>query len=64
MVETIIQDGYPSTHPIYKNINNPYEVEEYFDSVETTKTASILRMLENEFTYSQMRIALNVKSFD
>lgn len=60
LVDTILQDGYPSSHPIQKPITNPYEIEEYFDSIETTKTASILRMIENEFSVYQMFLAINV----
>jgi aminopeptidase N len=46
--------GYPSSHPIFKNVSSPYEIEEYFDSIESSKAASIFRMLENEVNEAQM----------
>ena len=60
VIETIISDGYPSSHPIQKPINNPYEIEEYFDNIETSKTAAVLRMLEDEFNWAKMEGALVV----
>ena len=48
MITTLIDDGYPSSHPINKTLDDPYEIEQYFDSVERTKAAAILRMIENE----------------
>ena len=63
MIETLLQDGFPSTHPISKPIDNPYEIEEYYDLVETAKTASILRMVEGEFPVSQIFNAMTVCFF-
>ena len=48
MITTLIDDGYPSSHPINKTLDDPYEIEQYFDSVERTKAAAVLRMIENE----------------
>ena len=45
---TLIDDGYPSSHPINKSLDDPYEIEQYFDTVERTKAAAILRMIEYE----------------
>jgi aminopeptidase N len=38
--------AYPSSHPVEKNVSSPYEIEEYFDEVESTKAAAIIRMAE------------------
>lgn len=48
MITTLIDDGYPSSHPINKTLDDPYEIEQYFDSVERTKAAAVLRMIEYE----------------
>ncbi len=48
MITTLIDDGYPSSHPVNKTLDDPYEIEQYFDYVERTKAAAILRMIENE----------------
>ena len=52
--------AYPSTHPIYKPIKNPYEIEEYYDEVEKTAAAAILRMVEEEKNIAEMFNALTV----
>ncbi len=52
--------AYPSTHPIYKPINNPYEIDEYFDEVEKSAAAAIFRMVEEEKNIAQMYEALTV----
>lgn len=54
----MVDDGYPSSHPIYKPISNPYEIEEYFDDIESSKGAAILRMVEEELNYAKMVDAL------
>jgi aminopeptidase N len=43
-----MEDGYPSSHPIYKELDDPYEIEQYFDNIERSKAAAILRMIEIE----------------
>jgi len=48
LITTLIDDGYPSSHPVNKTLDDPYEIEQYFDYVERTKAAAILRMIENE----------------
>ncbi len=48
MITTLIDDGYPSSHPVNKTLDDPYEIEQYFDYVERTKAAAILRMIEYE----------------
>jgi aminopeptidase N len=48
LITTLIDDGYPSSHPINKTLDDPYEIEQYFDSVERTKAAAVLRMIEYE----------------
>lgn len=63
VIETIISDGYPSSHPIQKPVNNPYEIEEYFDNIETSKTAAVLRMLEDEFNWFTMENAIVVLNY-
>jgi aminopeptidase N len=48
LITTLIDDGYPSSHPVNKTLDDPYEIEQYFDYVERTKAAAILRMIEYE----------------
>jgi hypothetical protein len=52
--------GYPSSHPVIKPINNVYDIEEAFDSVETAKVAAILRMIEYEIGEQIMWNAIGV----
>ncbi len=52
--------GYPSSHPVIKPINNVYDIEEAFDSVETAKVAAILRMVEYEIGEQIMWNAIGV----
>ena len=59
----VVKKGYPSTHPIYKPIKNPYEIEGYYDEVEKTAAAAILRMVEEEKNIAEMYDALTVKTF-
>jgi hypothetical protein len=33
---------------VYKPVNSSFEIDAYFDSIETTKAAAILRMMEGE----------------
>jgi len=58
LIYALYDDGYPSSHPIYKPISNPYEIEEYFDDIESSKGAAILRMVEEELNYADMVKAL------
>lgn len=44
----MVDDAYPSSHPVIKDIDSPYEIEEYFDSVERAKAAAVFRMMEEE----------------
>lgn len=55
-----IISGYPSSHPVVKPIYQFYDIEQLFDSVETTKVASILRMIEYEIGESFMWNAIGV----
>jgi aminopeptidase N len=49
LIQVLVNDGYPSSHPVIKeNLNSPYEIEQLFDDVETSKVAAILRMVEYE----------------
>ncbi|CAF0970213.1 unnamed protein product [Brachionus calyciflorus] len=48
LIRVLVDDAFPSSHPVIKNINTPFEIEEYFDSVERSKTAAIFRMMEEE----------------
>jgi aminopeptidase N len=57
----LVDDAYPSSHPIYKNINNPYEIEEYFDEVESSKAAAIFKMVEEEKNIAEMYDAITVR---
>lgn len=54
-------DGFPSSHPISKPIENPYEIEEYFDFIESSKTAALLRMVEKEMTVLDLYNAFTVR---
>jgi aminopeptidase N len=56
----LIIKGYPSSHPVIKPINNVYDIEEAFDSVETAKVASILRMVEYEIGDENMWNSIGV----
>jgi hypothetical protein len=35
-------------------VNSPFEIEEYFDKIESTKAMSILKMIENEISKEKM----------
>lgn len=59
----LVTDGYPSSHPVYKPVKSPYEIEEYFDDIEKSKTAAILRMVEEETSWFQIRQAFTVRIF-
>lgn len=59
-IETILLDGFPSSHPVQKPIYNPYEVEEYYDLVERSKTAAIIRMLQSDFNAFEIKRAMAV----
>lgn len=61
MIYALVDDGYPSSHPVFKNLSSPYEIEEYFDDVESTKAAAIFRMAEEEKSWSEMESALTVR---
>lgn len=58
LIDVLIEDGYPSSHPVVKQVNSPYEIEEYFDRVERSKVAAVLRMIEDETSKSRMLTAL------
>jgi hypothetical protein len=60
LIYALVDDAYPSTHPIYKPINNPYEIDEYFDEVEKTAAAAIFRMVEEEKNIAEMYDAITV----
>jgi hypothetical protein len=62
LIPTIILDGYPSSHPIIKPINNAYEIEEFYDEIESSKAAAILRWVENEKTVPAFYQAFTVKA--
>ena len=62
MITTLIDDGYPSSHPINKTLDDPYEIEQYFDSVERTKAAAILRMIEYEVGDAEFIDAIIVRN--
>ncbi len=48
LVRVLIDDGYPSSHPISKEVTTPYELEAFFDDIETAKAAAIIKMVEYE----------------
>jgi glutamyl aminopeptidase len=48
------------SHPVIKPISNPYEIEEYFDRIETSKVAAVLRMIEEEIGQEKLLEALIV----
>lgn len=62
LITTLLFDGYPSSHPISKPINTAYEIEEYFDVIESSKTAAILRMYEKEIPIATLYDAFTVNS--
>jgi aminopeptidase N len=61
-VPTLILDGYPSSHPIIKPIINAYDIEEFFDEIESSKSAAILRWVETEFNLLKMYQAITVNT--
>ena len=61
MITTLIDDGYPSSHPVNKTLDDPYEIEQYFDYVERTKAAAILRMIEYEVGDAEFLNAIIVR---
>ena len=54
----LVDDAYPSSHPVIKDIESPYEIEEYFDSVERSKAAAIFRMMEEETSENKFLTAI------
>jgi len=52
--------AYPSTHPIIKDVNSPFEIDQLFDSVESSKATAILRMMEYEVGENEFKLALIV----
>jgi len=40
-------DSMSSSHPIYKQVNSAAEIDELFDSIETTKAEAIFRMADS-----------------
>jgi glutamyl aminopeptidase len=58
LIPTLILDGYPSSHPIIKPINNAYEIEEFYDEIESSKAAAILRWVETEKTVANFYAAI------
>jgi aminopeptidase N len=51
------------SHPVIKPISNPYEIEEYFDRIETSKVAAVLRMIEEEVGEDKLLEALRVNTY-
>ena len=39
-------DSYMNTHSVHAVINNPSEIDDYFDSISYHKGASVLKMLK------------------
>ena len=58
--QIFIATAYPSSHPVIKDIRNPYEINEYFDSIETSKATAVLRMIEGELTKEKFLSSLIV----
>ena len=42
----MFDDGMSTSHPILKSVNTPAEIDQLFDSIETTKATAILRMAD------------------
>lgn len=63
LVNVLIDDGYPSSHPVSKPLDDPYEIEQYFDNIERSKGAAILRMAVNEIGEKKFLEALKVRKF-
>ena len=64
MIYVLFEDAYPSSHPVIKpSIDGPYAIEAYFDIVERSKAAAVLRMVEYELPGGAMRAALVVSLF-
>lgn len=39
-------DALSSAHPVQKSVNSPTEIDELFDSIETTKATALLKMAD------------------
>lgn len=53
--------AYPSSHPVVKDVNSPEDIDQLFDSVETSKGAAILRMMEYEIGPYDVYLGLKVR---
>lgn len=42
----MFDDAMSTSHPIVKSVNSATQIDELFDSIETTKATAILRMAE------------------
>jgi aminopeptidase N len=42
----MMDDAMSSSHPVIKSVNNAEQINELFDSIETTKATGILRMAD------------------
>ncbi|CAF1185650.1 unnamed protein product [Adineta ricciae] len=46
LLPAMFDDGMSTSHPILKSVNTPAEIDQLFDSIETTKATAILRMAD------------------
>jgi aminopeptidase N len=58
LINVLVEDGYPSSHPVIKDLYSFYDIEQLFDTVETSKVAAIFRMVEYEIGDSILLSAL------
>ena len=61
LIDVLVEDSYPSSHPVLKPTNSPYEIEEYFDRVERSKVVGVLRMIEAETSKTELLHDLQVR---
>ncbi|CAF2968141.1 unnamed protein product [Rotaria sp. Silwood2] len=47
LLPTMFDDSLSTSHPILKPVNSPAQINELFDSIETTKATAILRMADH-----------------
>lgn len=46
LLSTMFDDSMSTSHPIIKSVNSAAQIDELFDSIETTKVTAVLRMAD------------------
>lgn len=58
LIHVLVDDAFPSSHPVIKEVDSIEEIDQLFDNVETSKGAAILRMIEYEIGSNDLYVGL------